>query len=87
MPEFALTAHARAEAGRRGIAEALVLRVAGEPQQVVAGYGGLRVHQSQVEFPDGGRYLVRVIINDAVDPARIVTVYRTSKIDKYWSAP
>jgi hypothetical protein len=64
-----------------------VLAVAAAPEQVVDGYGRLRVHQSQMAFADGRQYLVRVIINDAVGPARIVTVYRTSKIDKYWRAP
>ncbi len=85
MAEFVLTAHARSEAQRRGIPEDLVLRVAASPQQIVAGFGGLRVHQSAMEFGDGGRYLLRVIVNSSVQPARIVTVYRTSKIDKYWS--
>jgi len=31
--------------------------------------------------------LLRAIVDDTVDPAIVVTVYRTSKIAKYWSAP
>lgn len=30
------------------------------------------------------QYLLRVVVNDVVDPAVVVTVYRTSKIAKYW---
>ena len=29
--------------------------------------------------------LVRVFVDVDVSPAQVVTVYRTSKIDKYWS--
>ena len=29
-------------------------------------------------------YLVRVFVDIDRDPAEVVTVYRTSKIDKYW---
>ncbi len=43
------------------------------------GHGALRVYQSRVEV-EGKPYLLRAIINDAVDPA----VYRTTKISKYW---
>jgi hypothetical protein len=40
-----------------------------------------------VEFASGRLYLVRVVVDDAVDPVRIVTVYRTCKVEKYWRAP
>lgn len=37
------------------------------------------------------KYLVRVIVDDIVDdtvgPAQVVTVYKTSKINKYWRHP
>jgi hypothetical protein len=33
---------------------------------------------------DGKDSLVRVIVNDTVDPAKVVTVYKTSRIKKYW---
>lgn len=33
----------------------------------------------------GGKvFLVRAIVDDAVSPAVVVTVYRTAKISKYW---
>jgi hypothetical protein len=36
---------------------------------------------------DGKDYLLRAMVNEATDPPVVVTVYRTSKIDKYWSKP
>lgn len=85
MRAFVLTRHAVAEAARRSIPLDVVHAVASAPEQIVDGYGGLCVHQSMVEFGNGRRYLVRVVVNDAVEPGRIVTVYRTTKIEKYWS--
>ena len=38
----------------------------------------------KVEFDDGRIFLLRVIVADDVDPLLVVTVYRTSKIEKYW---
>lgn len=31
-------------------------------------------------------YLVRVMVNETAKPPKVVTVYRTSKINKYWKA-
>ena len=31
--------------------------------------------------------LVRAIVDDRVDPAVVVTAYRTNKIGKYWRQP
>ncbi len=40
-------------------------------------------YQSQMDINER-RYLVRVMVNTAVSPVKVVTVYRTSKISKYW---
>ncbi len=32
-------------------------------------------------------FLLRVIVDDSVDPAVVVTAYRTTKIEKYWGKP
>ncbi len=40
--------------------------------------------QSQIRSEDGRLFLVRVIVNPQLDPAVVVTVYRTSKIEKYF---
>ena len=45
--------------------------------------GGKKIYQSQVEFGGGKIFLLRAIVKDEVEPTVVITVYRTSKIDKY----
>lgn len=40
-------------------------------------------YQSQIEF-HGKMFLLRVIVAQDVEPEVVVTVYRTSRIGKYW---
>jgi len=82
-----LTNHARLEMVRRGIAEDLVMAVLDRPEQVVAEREGLVAYQSRLAMEDGRVMLVRVIVEDRSTPRRVITVYRTSKIDKYWRRP
>jgi len=41
------------------------------------------VLQARAE-PEGKVYLIRVVVDVDRQPAEVVTVYRTSKIAKYW---
>jgi hypothetical protein len=41
-------------------------------------------YQSRVTLAEKP-YLLRVMVDETKQPAVVVTVYRTSKIDKYWS--
>ena len=82
--KFRLSNHALEELGRRDIPHDLVDRVLQNPQQVLAERDGKKIYQSQVEFVGGKIFLLRVIVNEEVEPAVVVTVYRTSKIEKYW---
>jgi hypothetical protein len=84
---FRLSAHAKEELGRRGIALELLERVLEAPQQVIAEREGRKAYQSQVALEEGRMYLLRVIVLDSVEPGLVVTVYRTSRIEKYWRAP
>ena len=70
--------------GRRGIAEEVVREVLREPEQRQTLRPGRDVVQSQIEL-GAKRYLVRVFVDVSRDPPEVVTVYRTSKIGKYWS--
>lgn len=77
--------HARWQASRRGLDEALVLRVAQSPEQVIPVRPGREIRQAVVtQPPHKTKYLVRVIVDVLPDAVEIVTVYRTSKIKKYW---
>jgi hypothetical protein len=47
---------------------------------------GRWIHPSGLRFEDGKMYLLRVVVAEDEQLPVIVTVYRTSKIEKYWSA-
>ena len=47
---------------------------------------GRWVHQSRLLFEDGRMYLLRIVVAEDEQPPLIITVHRTSKIEKYWSA-
>ena len=81
---FEISRHAREEMSRRGISEAVVESVLENPEQIVPEYGDKKAYQSMVDMGAEKYYLVRIIVNDMIDPARVVTVYKTSKIEKYW---
>jgi hypothetical protein len=71
---------------KRSISRSIVDAVLAQPEQRVAERGGKIAYQSQVEFEDGRRFLVRVIVAGDVDPPLVVTVYRTTRIARYWRA-
>ncbi|MBI5286516.1 MAG: DUF4258 domain-containing protein [Deltaproteobacteria bacterium] len=85
--KFKISKHAEEEMKRRQIPDTLVKSVLENPQQVVEEYGNKKAYQSQIDFGEGKIYLLRVIVNDTVNPAVVVTIYKTSKIQKYWREP
>lgn len=84
MLDFIFSRHAKEEMERRIIPQALVEEVLQRPQQIVLEQNGRVAYQSQVDFGDGKRLLLRVIVAATAKPPVVVTVYRTSKISKYW---
>lgn len=54
-----------------------------QPEQVMSSVNQRKVFQSRV-VADGKQYLVRLVVEDWRQPPVVVTVYRTSKIEKYW---
>jgi hypothetical protein len=69
---------------RRQIPEEVVLAVLENPEQVVAEREGLVAYQSRVAFESAGEMLVRAIVDEHARPPRVISVYRTSKIEKCW---
>jgi hypothetical protein len=67
----------------RGVSLEIVEQVLSAPEQVVPASNGNFAYQSRIVF---GRktFLVRVIVDERRNPPVVATVYRTSKIDKYW---
>jgi len=84
--KYHLTDHARSEMLRRQIPLAWIESVMAAPEQVTPGFGNRSVYQSRV-VAEGKTYLVRLIVEDWQSPPTVVTVYRTSKIEKYWRNP
>jgi hypothetical protein len=82
--DFKFSNHALEEMERRGISLEMLESVLHSPQQVVAEWDGKKAYQSQIDFGGGRMYLLRAIVNDALDPAVVITVYRTRNIPKYW---
>ncbi len=85
--EFRLSRHAEWEMGRRGIPLKLVRCVLDAPEQCLPeGAAGTCVYQPRLRFEDGKIFLLRVVPAEEHTPPLVVTAYRTSKIEKYWSA-
>ena len=83
---FSLTKHAQEEILRRHISKDLVDEITQAPDQIVEEHGDIMCYQSLIH-EEGSSYLLRVMVNPSSDPAKIVTVYKTKKIVKYWRAP
>ena len=81
---YRLSKHAVEELRLRQIPRDLLESVMQNPQQVVLERGGKKAYQSQLAFGGGRVFLLRAIVDDAIAPAMVVTVYRTKKIGKYW---
>jgi hypothetical protein len=82
--DFTLTDHAKQEAQRRQIPLEWIETTLTKPEQVASGTNRRKVLQSRV-IAEGKTYLIRLIVEDWHQPPIVVTVYRTSKIEKYWS--
>jgi hypothetical protein len=81
---FRFSKHAESELALRQIPREFVEAVLRQPQQIVPERPPKKACQSQIDFGGGKIFLVRVIVDDTVEPAMVVTVYRTTKINKYW---
>ena len=85
MEKYILTDHALLEMRRRSIVEEDVKKVMISPEQKLDVRRGRCVYQSRLSFGEPARnYLVRVFVDIDCEPKEVVTVYRTSKIEKYW---
>jgi hypothetical protein len=85
ITNYRLTEHAKEEMARRQISQDDVANVLAEPEQIEAVRQGRNIYQSRIKAgKPPKRYLLRVFIDIDREPPEVVTVYRTSKITKYW---
>jgi hypothetical protein len=82
---YRLTDHVRLEMTRRQISDAVVESVLAAPEQTECVREGRAVYQSRIELGAPAKtYLLRVVVDVDRQPAEVVTVYRSSKVHKYW---
>lgn len=67
----------------RGITQQEMEAVLQNPDQIVPEQDGKNAYQSKV-YPGSKVFLIRVIVNDTLDPIVVVSVLRTSRIARYW---
>ncbi len=85
VTDYVITPHAAIESLRRGLSEQIIRSVLASPEQELPVRPGRVVLQSRISMGLPAKlYLVRVFVDVDRHPAEVVTVYRTSKIDKYW---
>jgi Domain of unknown function (DUF4258) len=85
IADYVLTDHALFEMKRRGLGEAAVRRILAAPDQRIEVREGRVVLQARLTEGEPPKpYLLRVFVDVDRSPAEVVTVYRTSKIVKYW---
>lgn len=84
FPSAVLSAHARTEIARRGLPADQVSSALAHPDQVLMVRTGRVVLHKRYESA-GREYLLRLFVDFDREPPVVVTLYRTSKIEKYWS--
>jgi uncharacterized DUF497 family protein len=80
--EYVYSRHAAKQLEKRGITTQQVDEILQDPLQVLE-EDDYTIYRAILKFGDADN-LVRVFLNHLVSPCRIITVYKTSKITKYY---
>ncbi len=79
---FILSHHAEEKIIQRQISLKILQDILNYPEQILE-EDGLKVYQGTFVAINNKTYLLRIYINDLVEPQKIVTLYVTSKLRKY----
>ena len=79
---YRLSQHAREQMSRRDISRDMLERVMVSPDRILHQGDCIKVFQ-KIAITDKSKYLYRVFVNNCKEPALVITVYKTSKIEKY----
>jgi uncharacterized FlgJ-related protein len=83
--EIIITEHARLEAQRRQIDLELLQATVENPEQKILSERGRIVFQSKYyDNIENKEMLLRAIVAQTGDTLKVISVYKTSRIDKYW---
>jgi len=80
--KFILSRYAQEELSKRNIPLQILELILDYPEDIVE-EDGLKVYQGTFTANNNKKYLVRAYVNDLVEPNKVVTVYFTSKLNKY----
>ena len=83
--EIVISPHAKKQAKERSIEEKSIREVLYDLPQVLEGRRGRKIAQGK--FFDKGKnkeFLIRVIFKEEGERKIVFTVYKTSKVKKYW---
>ena len=78
-----LLKHLKEQAKERKIKMELIKETLSSPEQILPEINGLKIAQKRY-FIGNNQYLIRVIFKEEKDLIIGITVYKTSKIKKYW---
>ena len=76
--------HAEEELVRRKISKKIIEQGVNEPEQILDFEDDIIIYQSIINFDNKKKYLVRAVVSENKDSKTLITVYKTSKIKKYW---
>ncbi len=82
-PKRTIIDHARESLEERNIEISELMDCLESPDQKIAGHMGRLIYQRKLPL-NGKRMLLRVVVEENDDSIVVVTVYKTSKFNKYW---
>ena len=84
--DFDFSIHSLEQMTSRGITNSQVIEVLKNPDQVIkeSEVSDIEVYQSIFKNIQGGNYMIRVFVNRIKNSKLVVTVYKTTKVFKYW---
>jgi hypothetical protein len=85
MKRIVFSDHAREQLAERTLVESGAVETVMDPDDVVV--SGDRLVAQKVIYERSRAYLLRVIYEEQAETLHIISVYKTSKIAKYRSAP
>lgn len=80
-PAAVLSKHAKVQIALRNIDESVILKTVAENQPFSV-EGNLAVYHTIIS-ENNKPYLIRIFVNRETNPNLIITVYKTSKLNKY----
>jgi hypothetical protein len=76
-----LSKHAKEQMRIRGISEDIIWKIISD-NKIFTTENGVTIYHGFIQNQKK-LYLIRIFVNESVNPNLVITVYRTSKINKY----